>query len=470
MTMAPVRPIFQNGQRLTAERLTQALEFLRTMIRRTLLAPLSAGVAEGFTFTPIYGETSDTLTISAGLAIDGRGRLLVVPTPNQFTLTQILNAAGAANASPSEERNLIVRVSLALDDASAALDPCSPQRPLAIEEDTRFVFQVEPFAEIAAQVIQQFRNPNCVASWDALDQAFSNTDCGVTLGHAIITGYSPTTGGGTLEATTWFRQGVCPRFNVIRNTDGSPSIYFNQIQFSGGGLEAFSVDEPGIGIPVLTLIGPKPLVVTGRAVFAAAGGAVLQATHVAPQGAPFAAGQYSGGPLKQIGSGPDTRVFEFAGGAGIVGGTNQIPAELAGVAAIPCELSASSADVPRAGVPLELDATVDVGSGAVRVMIGGGGPGVIGLSAGPSYVPAIHNTTRVVPVATAGLVQAQVDYSAEVGAGTPLTSNSYQHLTEGNPSQVIVARLAQHIPAPSSAATTEALVWVVSPAMAYASS
>lgn len=71
--------------------------------------------------------------IAAGLAVDGRGRLLVVTQAQTFTLTQIMNAAGAANMSPTETNNVIIRVCLALDDASAGLDPCDPHRPLDIE-------------------------------------------------------------------------------------------------------------------------------------------------------------------------------------------------------------------------------------------------------------------------------------------------------------------------------------------------
>ena len=63
MSVVPIRPVFQDGQRLTAERLTQALEFLRTMLRRVLLAPLSSGVAGGFELSPTETSSpSSTLT------------------------------------------------------------------------------------------------------------------------------------------------------------------------------------------------------------------------------------------------------------------------------------------------------------------------------------------------------------------------------------------------------------------------
>lgn len=474
MTMAPVRPIFQNGQRLTAERLTQALEFLRTMLRRVLLAPLSAGVAEGFEFTPPYGETSDTLTVSPGLAIDGRGRLMVVPQPTTFTLAQIMNAAGVANASPTQERSVIVRVCLALDDASLGLDPCDPHRPLDIEEDAKFIFQVEPYTDFATQVVQQFRNPNCVPSWDDLDQTAAGSDpCCVTLGHLQVFGYSPTEGGGSFEATTFFRQGVCPRFNVIRNTDGEPSIFFNQIQYTNTSAElAVDIDEPGVGIPVTTLIGPKPMVVTGDASFFGkntaffnAGGLVVQATHVGPFGAPYRAGAFAADP-DHVGN---SRVFLFGGGAGDFDAstqTSELPAGLGGASAVPCEVEPGSASIDSAGVPLGISST---GTGdLVRVVrTTTSDQSLLALSAGREVAVG---ATRVVPVATTGLVKTTVQVPSGGGivvgdrltAAVPGTPPDDGLLKPASASDYVVAVAAQQS---TGSGKVPLFVWVRSPAV-----
>ena len=42
-----IRPVFTNGERLTAQRLNEIVEYLRTSLRRMLLGPLSPGVAAG---------------------------------------------------------------------------------------------------------------------------------------------------------------------------------------------------------------------------------------------------------------------------------------------------------------------------------------------------------------------------------------------------------------------------------------
>src|SRR5262245_2714076 len=121
----PTRPLFQNGQRLTAERLTQAFEFLRTMLRRVLLAPLSSGVAGGFELTPPINDPGTVLVVEPGLAIDGRGRLIVVPDQHRFTAQEIIAAVGGVVPSDAQA----VRVCLSLDDASQSNDPCAPQLP-----------------------------------------------------------------------------------------------------------------------------------------------------------------------------------------------------------------------------------------------------------------------------------------------------------------------------------------------------
>jgi hypothetical protein len=408
MTMAPVRPIFQNGQRLTAERLTEALEFLRTMIRRVLLAPLSAGVAAGFEFDPPLGQRAAVLEMTPGLAIDGKGRLLVVPEAHRFTAQEIAAAAGVG--TPSD--GVIVRVCLALDDSSLDTDPCAPYRPLEVEEATRFLFIRETLSSAAAQFFAQFAEPNCVDAWANLDELSPpNSGCCVTLGHVFFKSATE------LEATCFFRQGVSPRFNVIRNTNGVPSIFMGEarIDLAGLGFPGQPVlEESGVGIPVTTIFGPKPVAFTGPALFTLAGGLNVQATHLQRFGTPNIAATVSPG---------DPRVAEFAGGAAAALGGNEIGSGLAGLAAVPSALVAGS--VTRAGFPLWLDDTSPAGGNQVRVQrpndANPTNKRLIGLSAGPSY--AGPSGLTVVPVALGGVVQVQVEIppGAKVEAGDALT-------------------------------------------------
>lgn len=434
MTMATVRPIFQNGQRLTAERLTQGFEFLRTMLRRVLLAPLSSGVAAGFDFSPTGETVASELTISPGLAIDGKARLLVAPVEERFTDSEIAALAGIANP----DAGTIVRVCIALDDSSAGLDPCSPHRPLDIEENYRVLFIEETLTEALFQILNQFQEPNCVPAWENLDLPAlgGENDCCVTLGHVL---YQSRT---TFKATTFFRQGVSPRFNAIRNTNGEPSIFLNE--FEG---------EPVVTVPVQTIFGPKRVVVSELI------GNTVQATQVARFGGSPAAGQVS--PASPA-------ILELAGGAGETGPSALLPG-LAGIGAVACELDTGNGDVTRAGLPLEM--VPAVAGGVVQVRRVPAAPPtqeiLLGLSAGPSYPLPTDPSKRVVPIATAGLVRVTVQTAAaavQQGAELTAADSAPEELTlVSMSSERRLARAAQE--APMGPATTEIYAWVIHPAV-----
>jgi hypothetical protein len=455
--LATVRPIFQNGQRLTAERLTQAFEFLRTMLRRVLLAPLSSGVAAGFDFTPNGEVVGTELSIGPGLAIDGKGRLIVVPIELKFTAAQIAAQAGIV----TPVLDMIVRICVAVDDSSADLDPCSPHRPLDVEEDFKLLFIAETIDQSFFQVLNQFEEPNCVPAWADLDQVpgGGGNDCCVTLGHVIFQS------GTTFKASTFLRQGVSPRFNVIRNSFGTPSIFLNELQFHSTTPGVPDVEEPGVGIPVTTLLGPKPVVVLPGAGLIGAGpiaGVDVQATRVAPFAAPYATGALGVS---------DPRVFEFRGGGGAfldppTNTVSELAAGLGGVAAVPCELvTVPDGPVLSAGEPLLV--VGDDAGGAVRVKRrpASGAAAVdslIGLSAGPSYALL---TKTVVPVATAGLVKVLVEANLlEIPAGTDLTMRNQTVLTNADVGERVVARSAQRILA-GLTGPQAIFAWVVHPAV-----
>src|SRR5690606_30411054 len=244
MSVIPIRPVFQDGQRLTAERLTQALEFLRTMLRRVLLAPLSSGVAGGFELSPTGGVTGDTLSIAPGLAIDGQGRLIVVPEGLTFSLTDI-----TSGASITPTAGTVVRICLAQRE-SAETDACSPLKALGVEEGFEVLFKEQAIDEALFEVVSSFTEPNSVPAWGDLDPPFATPeDSCVTLGHVIFADAF------TFSATAFFRDGVSPRFKAIRNTAGTPSIFLNELNIPGG---AFNPPGkfPGVAIPLTTLLGP----------------------------------------------------------------------------------------------------------------------------------------------------------------------------------------------------------------------
>ena len=83
--MTTTRPQFTDGARLTAGQLNTVVEYLRTNLRRLALAPLSPGVGIGLTLAPEPGgEDNLELQVNPGVAVDGRGRILVLSEPRRF--------------------------------------------------------------------------------------------------------------------------------------------------------------------------------------------------------------------------------------------------------------------------------------------------------------------------------------------------------------------------------------------------
>jgi hypothetical protein len=311
-------------------------------------------------------------------------------------------------------------------------------------------------------VFANFIEPNCVNAWDKLDSTSpTNDDCCVTLGHVRF--IDPT----TIESTAFFRQGVSPRFNVIRNTDGTPSIFLTEARFDPTPLGPIGepiTTQAAVGIPVATFFGPGavnfngPLVSFGGATFQTAGGLNLQATNIAPFGASFQTGTFWP---------QDPRVFVFSGGSGVpdvAAGTSELPAGLAGLSAVPCELFPEPAlgPVDRAGLPLAIVNDLSTTPRVHRTV--GQDLQVIGLSAGPQ---AVLNGKLVVPVAVAGLLKATVTVPSGAIGGQPLTVDDANRLKVcDTPGQFIVARVAAFIPV---APQTEAFVWVQHPSVRFES-
>lgn len=411
MTVIPIRPVFQNGQRLTAERLTQALEFLRTMLRRVLLAPLSSGVAGGFELTPTGGVTGNTLDIAPGLAIDGQGRLIVVPDALSFSITDIEAGAGVTVTGGT-----IIRICLAQTE-SAESDACSPLRALGVEEGYQVLFKAETFDEALFDVAQFFTDPNTVEAWGDLDPPFATPESAcVTMGHLVFAS------GSAFTATPFFRDGVSPRFKYIRNTAGTPSILLNEANVPGGPLNPPG-KFPAVSVPVTLLLGPNPVVVQPgsymavypEAHFADARGTSVQATRVAPYGDAFSAGEMWS---------QDQRVFTFPGGAGEYDPgtkTSEIPAGVGGVCAVPWQVNGSSDPIDRAGIPLAMSNVLASSGFVLAERTTFTDERLIGVSAGKEGVVAGR---RVVPVASSGIIKVAVEHTGVVPIGAVLTSSA----------------------------------------------
>jgi hypothetical protein len=165
----------------------------------------------------------------------------------------------------------------------------------------------------------------------------------------------------------------------------------------------------------------------------------------------------------------DPKVFVFRGGSGQLIPPLNLPEQaFAGISAVQAPVSGGT-EVARPGVPLAIK---DNPAGN-RVEVSVFNPSVhppqslIGISAAQEQT--IFGT-RVVPIATAGIVEVEVETSSPIAVGDPLTvSNStlvvglLRPAINGN---FVIAKAALSSPAPSGGATSVSIfAWVVHPSV-----
>jgi hypothetical protein len=474
MATGAVRPVFTNGERLTAQRLNEIVEYLRSSLRRTLLAPLSPGVAAGLELqgaatTPSTSGSQQistmsavlsanqtasvaTVTVAPGVAIDGLARILV-SQGTSFTYLDI--AAQLPNLAAGDR----VKVSLGASAGSASsAGDCAPTTGQSVTEGVALYFSLLPSTDQNALLSAVTPAPRAPPWSDPIDQSGSAASWAVPLGSVI---YQQDT---TLLPSLVERAGVMPSVGALRNSFDDVSLI---------------LDRAANGIPVLGVTVPTVFEPTAPAFFRTfAGGPLVQAAVVAtdlgqpPAGRPNAA---------------TNTIFEAAGGnAGIPapGGVPVAPGT-SGVVAISMAydttISSSFPSVPHPGFPLVLSLAAQA-TPLVSPPIASGPSGTnlnyIGLSASASQLDPT-GTLQLVPVATGGIVLAYVFLSAgttsPLPVGTlltpasgplmsPITGQLQWGLVQATYGAVVVAQLAT--PVSNNAATganVPALVWVVPP-------
>ena len=429
---APVRPIFRNGQRLTAERLTEAFEFLRDWVRRVSLGPLSAGIGSGLDLSPLNGAVGDVV-ISPGVAIDGRGRLLVLETEQRFTRANIEARVGLLNSGD------VVRVLLTLDELSSdAASACNSSSPQRVVENVSITFVRDGFLDNSNDPGPLLGSSHsCVNPWENLDSSTS-AGCGVTLGHAIVDA------NGQLTASRRFRQGVSPRIGTLFDSSGVPALTTGEMKIDFGS-GPFVSNAVAVVAPTFFT---KNVRFVGTTTANASGAQFAQATVIAPLNTPFTtAGLWD----------KDLRVFA------VMGGSNDpvVPGFQGGLSAVACALDTSAGgNVTVPGEPLFL-ADVSVGT-TPRVGRSGSASNLIGLSAASG---SFLGGTTVVPVATAGLVKVTVEHTGgalPIGALLTAHPSTPGHLVVASAGQYVIARAAQSVPTAGSGSSIFA--WVVHPA------
>jgi hypothetical protein len=473
-----LRPVFSNGERLTAQRLNELVEYLRTSLRRVLLAPLSPGVAAGF---ELQGDTQSgttpqtafshvamrstllglasrlpgvaAVTVTPGVAIDGIARILVSSQDLTFTYSDIVAQI------PDLASGDVILVSVGADGGGASCRPteCIPCVGQSVTEGIKLYFSRIPLD--AETFVTALATPApSVDPWaDPIDQGGADGSYAVPLG---LVAYN--SDGNTLSYSMLRRAGVMPDVGALRNSFGDISLVLNRVA----------------SFPFMAVTVPTIFETTAPAFFMTlAGGPLVQASTVAADLGMPAAGR----PCSAL-----PNVLEAAGGYPATAGLSGIGVGSSGVTGVSMQYDTGAGSqpysayggfptVPHAGFPLVLSQ----GATALPLVAPPPPPGtnananIVGLSASPSYADPTDpsGSRQLVPVATAGIIFAYVNALQAMSVGTLLSPNP---VPTGNPGQwpliaatgstPVVAQLATPISAASqSAGGTPAWVWVMPP-------
>ncbi len=452
---SPIRPVFQEGERLTASRLNAAVEYLRSALRRALLGPLSPGVAAGLEIMPAPNGVD--MVVQPGLAIDGRGRMLVV----QESL--VINQA----AVEAQVGDLAVggryAVNVAINDRYGSFDPCSPHPPRDVIDDVQLTFdKAHPQSTISLleganiSVIHEVATTAATISapWSELDpEGRSSRDFGVRLGYVVWGGAAF----GQVDPSG--RAGVSPRFASLRNSYGEMMMALGREATGARLLGVLARTVFRSGAPV-TFQAPvdfqTDLLVKGAATFQKpvsfqdmTGGPLTQAAVVAVD---------MGSPPAGRASAADPRVFEAAGGRS--GGAPGAGGVLAVSMQYDTQLGSTYnafTHVPHAGFPLAFSPSATITYPELVPYDAATYPAAAGLAAAPSQV--VTGVGDLVPLAAFGPIRAMVKYhgASALGPGVELTpdtlnivAGSVYPLRIAGSGDMVVARTSIEVPVSSS--------------------
>ncbi|MFF8958581.1 hypothetical protein [Streptomyces sp. NPDC014894] len=143
---APTRPVFHEGQILSAADLAATVEYGRAAAARHALHLHDWGVAEGLGLTaeprtdPLTGARHVEVSVSAGVAVDGAGREIVLPDPVVLRESDFDDVNGADR--PTDEPYPVFLTAADRDPSAAArADACAaPAAPTRAEESYRILF------------------------------------------------------------------------------------------------------------------------------------------------------------------------------------------------------------------------------------------------------------------------------------------------------------------------------------------
>lgn len=231
------RPIFQDGERLSATRLNELVDYFREAIQRMALAGRSPGVLSGLRLRT--NTAGDEVSIDAGLAIARSGRLLTLLDPLRLNLGEVERSIGVLNPGTYLRPWLVPR------RPAVPADPCAHLGPVRIDTRPDLVFRAEP----RPTLVQRFWGDGSqLALLPLTALGDESQDSGVPLGALEVTS------AGTLRAQPFGRQVATVTMGGIRTTDGDlvatlqgadgPEVTF-QAPVRGNDVRASALGLPG---------------------------------------------------------------------------------------------------------------------------------------------------------------------------------------------------------------------------------
>lgn len=196
-------PIFRDGERLSAARLNELVDYFRDAVQRLSLAGRSPGVLSGLRLN--VNTAGDELSIAAGLAIAKSGRLLTLLDPIRLNLVDLESRLGVLQPGTYLRPWLVPR------RPAVSNDPCSHLGPVRIDLRPELVFRQEP-RQVTGQMFYGDGSVLALLPLTALDD--ENQDSGVPLGALEVTQ------AGTLRAQPFGRQLATATMGGIRTTGG----------------------------------------------------------------------------------------------------------------------------------------------------------------------------------------------------------------------------------------------------------
>lgn len=197
--MSGRRPIFRDGERLTAQRLNQAFGYVDDRSRRGQLGAHGPGVVHGYELSVDDSGPELRLRIGAGLAVDGAGRFLISAATHHVTIGDIEASTGPLPVG--------ARVLVAVqggEPARSSADPCAHLRPQVVVDAPVIRFEARAGAVLSGQ------RP----LWSDLGGRTAD-ELAVILGALTVVSDS---GGFTVSMVE--RQGIAPRGDALENSFG----------------------------------------------------------------------------------------------------------------------------------------------------------------------------------------------------------------------------------------------------------